>query len=388
MKIKTCPLAAEIDLSAILHNCNVLRKIAGNPRFLCVAAKCNAYGHGIDVVLPAFQTANVDMLAVVTIAEARQLLDLGWKKLILLFGSEFSIYENEQKQEIACWLVNNEIRLTAMRDDDIEFISIAAKKLKKMAKIHISLDTGMCRMGLNEENLLSLIDKIVKERTIQIEGLYTHFASADEAKRSFADLQLERFKKFNKTLLDRNIKIPIVHAANSAAVLNLTDVSFNMIRPGISVYGYAPLPSLPDGCNLKPAMKVISYLTVIKKIPQGSYVGYGCTWRADENAVIGLVPIGYGDGYDRRLSNKGQMKTGNDYVPVIGRMSMDQTIVDLTTIFNKNAKVAVGSEIVIIDNNRDSKNSVESIANQLQTIPYEIVTRIGSRVKRVPVHES
>ncbi|MHB9068816.1 MAG: alanine racemase [Sedimentisphaerales bacterium] len=387
MKTKTCHLTAEIDLSAISHNCNLLKKIAGNPR-LCVAAKCNAYGHGIDIVLPAFEAAGVDMLGVATIAEADQLLELGWKKPILLFGSEFSIYQSEQKQEVACRLVNNEIRLTAMRDEDVEFISTAAKKLKKPAKIHLSLDTGMCRMGLNEENLLSLIDKIAKEKTIEIEGFYTHFASADETDRSFADLQLRRFKDFNKKLLDRNIKIPIVHAANSAAVLNLTDVSFNMIRPGIAVYGYAPLPGLPNSRDLKPAMKVISCLTVIKKIPKGSYVGYGCTWRADKDTVIGLVPIGYGDGYDRRLSNRGLMKIDSDYVPVIGRVSMDQTIVDLTAIFNKNAKVAVGSEIVIIDNNRDSKNSVESIANMLQTIPYEIVTRIGPRVKRVPVYGS
>lgn len=376
-------LQAQIDLSAIVHNCGLLRNTLKKQCKFCITAKSNAYGNGIDVVLPAFKAAGADMLAVATFKEAQKLLDLAWDKPILLFGSEFSIYNAQQKRELAEWLVQNQVRITVMNADDAEFLVEASRKLQKPAMVHVMLDTGMCRMGLNKDNLLRLIEKISSRKEIFIEGIYTHFANAEDYK-AFSWLQLERFNEFLAALKEHNVKIPIVHVANSAAILNLEQIEYDMVRPGLSVYGYSS-DHISANVDLRPAMKLVTFLTVIKKIPQGSLVGYGSTWKAQRETYIGLVPIGYGDGYDRRLSNSGLMKIAGRFVPVIGRVSMDQTILDLTELFNLNLDIKVGNEVVVIDNDRNSPNSVEAIAKILQTIPYEIISSIGSRAVRVPM---
>lgn len=374
---------AYIDLSRIVHNCNVLRKLAGADCKLCVAVKCNAYGHSIDVVLPALYEANVDMLAVATIAEAKELRQLGWERPVLLLGSELSIYKDKQKMEQALWLVENDVRVTLMHIDDGQVLRRAARVAGKRANVHVLLDTGMCRMGLDEDGMIQLIDEIEQQSEIGIEGLYTHLATADELDKTFANLQISRLCSFHEMLNRRGVNIPMVHAANAAAVINLQDISFDMIRPGIAVYGFLPSPDLDSNLDFKPAMKIVSYLTAIKKISKGSYVGYGCTWRAERETYIGLVPIGYGDGYDRRLSNNAVMRIGEHYIPVIGRVSMDQTIIDLTSMMSAESEVFPGQEVVVIDDDPCSPNGVQSLATQLETIPYEIVTRMGPRIERL-----
>lgn len=355
---------------------------------LCAVVKCNAYGHGVDIVLPALNEAGVDMLAVAAIKEAEQLKSMDCKFPILLMGSEFSVYKDKVKKDIANWLVANEIRITPMNISDVEALAFAAQHLEKKAVFHLLLDTGMSRMGLDEQNLLALITKIRSNEHIEIEGLYTHFAAADENDKSFSNYQLQRFKSFVKYLKDDGLNIPILHAANSAAAIDLPESHFGMIRTGISLYGYYPSGRIHNKPQLKPAMKVTSFLTAVKKIAAGSFIGYGCTYKATVDMVVGIVPIGYGDGYDRRLSNTGQMRVSGGLVPVVGRVSMDQTIVDLTGPTNSGLKVSAGAEVTVIDNVRQEPNSVESLAKLLDTIPYEIVTRLGPRIQRVPLLSS
>jgi alanine racemase len=377
-------LQAQIDLSAIVHNCGLLRKVLKKQCKFCITSKSNAYGNGIDVVLPAFKAAGADMLAVAAVNEAHKLLDLAWDKPVLLFGSEFSVYNAQQKRELAEWLVQNQVRITVMNADDAEFLVEASRKLQKPAIVHVMLDTGMCRMGLNKENLRHLIEKISSRKEIVIEGIYTHFATADDCDKAFSLLQLERFNEFMAALKENNVKIPISHVANSAAILNLDQIEYDMVRPGLSVYGYSS-EHIADNVDLRPSMKLITFLTVIKKIPKGSLVGYGSTWKAQRDTYIGLVPVGYADGYDRGLSNSGQMKIAGRFVPVIGRVTMDQTILDLTELIELNLDVKVGNEVVVIDNDRNSPNSVEAIAEIIKTIPYEVITGIGSRAVRIPM---
>jgi len=377
-------LTAEIDLSAIVHNCRVIRDISGG-RQLCPAVKCNAYGHGIEVVLPALKSADVEMVCVASIQEAMQLKDLQWERPILLLCPEFSIYSGKQKSELAHWIVENQIRITATSKADIDALSAAAKSLDKPAIIHLMLDSGMGRMGLDEQRLSQLITEIRADNCIRIEGLYTHFAMADEADKSFTDYQLQRFKTFLKQLETTGLRIPIIHAANSAAAIDLPDSGFDMVRPGISVYGYHPGAQMHNKPDLKPAMKVVSFLTLVKNVSAGSCLGYGCTYKAVDDMIIGLVPIGYGDGYDRRLSNKGKMTIAGRPVSVVGRVSMDQTIVDLTELSQSGLNITAGQEVTVIDNVREAANSVESLAVGLQTIPYEIVTRLGPRIVRVAI---
>ena len=378
-------LVAQIDLSAIVHNCKVLRRLASEECRMCVAVKCDAYGHGVDVVLPALKSSNVDMLAVAAIQEARQLRELRWERPILLLGSQLSIYAGEQKNELAEWIVANRIRITAMYKEDVEALAQAAQRLKKKAVVHLMLDSGMGRMGLGEEKLLELINAVKGHSEIEIEGLYTHFSTADDPDKTFSQQQLRRFDDFVGKLRSGGVNIPIIHAANAAAVIDLPESHYDMIRPGIAVYGYQPGAQMLNKPDLTPAMKLVSYLYAVKKIKKGGYAGYGNTWQAPEDTVVGLVPVGYGDGYDRRLSNKGRMKIAGHLVPVVGRVSMDQTILDLTPLVRQKIEVYPGREVTVIDNDPEAPNSVEAIAAQLQTIPYEIITKLGGRITRIPL---
>ncbi len=378
-------LSAQIDTSAIVHNCGVLRGLVPAGCRLCAVVKCNAYGHGAEVVLPALKSEGVEMLCVATIDEAQQLKRFGWQRPVLLSGSEFSIYSGKQKDELARWIVDNQIRITLMNKGDVEALCAAARSVQKPAIVHLKLDSGMSRMGLGEQGLGELINEIKGIDEITIEGLYTHLATADQADKSYAHYQLQRFRKFVEKLQVSGLQIPVIHAANSAAAIDIADSYFDMIRPGISIYGCYPSPYVHGRVDLKPAMKLVSFLTLVKDIPAGSYIGYGCTYKASDDMTIGVVPIGYGDGYSRRLSNIGKMIIAGHLVPVVGRVSMDLTTVDLSGLVGKGIKLSAGQEVTVIDNVRDSPNSIESIAAKLETIPYDIVTNLGQRIIRVPV---
>ncbi len=371
-------LIALIDRQAIIHNIGILK--AARPRHaFCAAIKCNAYGHGTAAVLPAMQQAGVDMLAVANTAEAEELRMLGWSGPILMFGSELSIYPPQEKKNVAFWLVKNEIRVTPMRCCDIQSLVEAAEICGKKVKLHLNLDTGMHRMGLDEQGIYQIINEFHNCRQIEFEGLYTHLAAADEKDKSFALEQIARFKKFANAIKANGINVRLRHLSNSAATIDIAEDNCNMTRCGISVYGYQPGVDMHNRPELRPAMKLVSYLQTKKPVRTGCIIGYGTGCVAKHDMITGIVPIGYGDGYDRRLSNRGMMKIANTYVPVVGRVSMDQTIVDLTHIAGQ---VEIGDEVTVIDNDPSSKNSVESIAAMLGTIPYEITTGIGSRVLR------
>ena len=359
----------------------ILRHCADGGK-MCVAVKANAYGHGIRQVLPALHEANIDMLAVAAIDEAIELRDLNWRKPILVLGSEFSIYGKSQKNELAELIVKNELRITATQKEDIDTLARAAEKLHTKAAIHLMFDSGLSRMGLRETELLDLMQYISTKGLILIEGLYTHFATADSFEKTFANQQIDAFKKILNKI---EHKIPIIHASNSSATIDLPHARFDMVRPGISIYGYNSSFEMRNKPPLKPVMKLTSHLTFIKKIPKGSFVGYSCTFRTPRETTIGVVPIGYADGYPRRLSNRGKMLIDGRPAPVIGRVSMDQTILDLTDLLATKTEIHPGSEVTIIDDNRESPNSVESIAKLIETIPHTIITGIGKRVRRTSV---
>ncbi len=384
--METYQAIAQIDLAAIEHNLRLLREAAGKKRKLCAAVKADAYGHGVDIILPALRAAKTDMLGVATIREAQQLRQLGWTDPILLFGSELSLYRPEHKQELAHWLVDNEIQVTAIIRDDIEQLANAGSKLQKPAIIHLKLDSGMCRMGVDEQALWELIEEFRNHQYVRLEGLYTHFAAADETDKSFTRQQLQRFNQFLARVREHGIEIPTIHTSNSAATIDLGSGDFTMVRPGISVYGAHTSREMHSKPDLRLAMKIVSYLTVVKSIPAGSYLGYGCTYQAERDMVTGLVPVGYADGYDRRLSNVGKMIVAGRVVPVVGRVSMDQTILDLTELANEGIELKPGQEVIVLDTDRESPNNAERLAEILDTIPYEIMTSIGQRVRRVAVN--
>jgi alanine racemase len=350
---------------------------------MCAVVKCNAYGHGAEIVLPVFKSVGIAMLAVATIDESKHLRSIGWTKPILILGSEFSIYKGKQKKEIANWLIAQDIRILLMNQHDLKFIVEAAKTLNVPAKVHLKLDSGMSRMGLHEDELLALALHARKYENIIIEGHCTHLSSTNEVNGTFSNYQITRFSSFNKKLEKYGIKVPLLHVANSAGTVNLK-CKYDMVRLGIAAYGYNP-GFTRKGICLHPCMQVVSFLTLVKKIETGDYIGYGCSRQASREMTIGIVPIGYGDGYDRRLSNRGIMMINGIQAPVVGCISMDQTIIDLTTVVNRGLKVYTGMEVTVIDDNPEAPNSIESLARQLGTIPYEIVTRLGPRIRRTRV---
>ncbi len=375
-------LIAEIDHRAIVENINVLRSYLPAGCRFCVAVKANAYGHGLDVVLPALDASHVDMIAVATVTEARQARELGWLHPILLMGTELSVYQGALKRDIAEWLIRNDVRITLLAMDDLQVIADASRAVQMPAKVHLKLDSGLSRMGVDEATLIELIDRIEKCASVMIDGLYTHFASADEPGCSFASEQLQRFRHFADGLRDRLPQMSTLHAANSAAVVNMPGSHFDMVRPGIGVYGYQTTLCDQSRAKLKPAMRVVSSVMLIKRVPEGSAVGYGRSFCTTRESILGVVPMGYADGLDRRLSNSGYMTVKGMLAPIVGKISMDQTIIDLTEIANQH-DIAAGCEAVVIDNDPTAPNSVESMARQLDTIPYEIVTSISPRVVRL-----
>ncbi|NOX59862.1 MAG: alanine racemase [Planctomycetes bacterium] len=375
-------LLAEIDQDAIVHNCNVLRSRVPSTSRFCVAVKANAYGHGFDIVLPALARAGVDMVAVATVTEAQQIRDLGWDQSILLLGTELSIYQGSLKRDVARWLVEHEIRVTVLSQDDLDAFSAAANSTGKAVRVHLKLDTGLSRMGVDEDTVMALIEQSDAMSGVTIEGLYTHFASADEVDCGFAKEQLARFLRFVERTRRAGRDVPTLHAANSAAICNMPESALDLVRPGIGIYGYQTGVSEDSRVDLKPAMRVVSHLMLIKNVPAGSDVGYGRRFTTKRDSVLGIVPIGYADGLDRRLSNAGWFSVAGKLAPVVGMISMDQTIIDLTDVI-ADGNVQTGSRVIVIDNDPSAPNCVEQLARDLHTIPYEIVTSISPRVVRI-----
>ncbi|NLE30088.1 MAG: alanine racemase [Phycisphaerae bacterium] len=376
-------LFSVIDPLAIEHNCHLLRDCAPNKK-MCVAIKANAYGHDVRIVLPVFEKLKIDMLAVACIEEADELRNLGWKHPILLLGSELSVYPIPLRRQYARFLIDKEIRVTATNQEDLQVLADETNKLHKPAYLHIAFDSGMSRMGLSEKDAIKLIQFIKIHSSLVLEGLYTHFATADCSDKTFALTQFDRFMRLCEKLKNAGIEIPIIHCANSGATIDLPQSHLNMVRPGICVYGYQAGCEMNTRLDLRPSMKLISYLTLVKKIPAGSFVGYSCTFQTQRETTIGIVPIGYADGYFRELSNRGQMIIADSFVPVIGRVSMDQTIIDLTDLTLKGLTPKPGDEVIIYDNRPQSPNSVEKTAELVGTIPYVVTTLLGRRVKRIP----
>lgn len=377
-------LIAEVSLSAFAHNCRLIRSMVPQDTWLCAAVKADAYGHGVHLLMPVLKSC-ANMLAVVTIAEARELRLLDWTGPVLLMGAELNIYDAQQKAEHADWLVTNDISVTISSLEDLQALGTAARRCGKIARVHVMFDSGMTREGVYESFAKELVEHARIEPRMQLEGLYTHFASADEADKAFTQNQIRRFSDFVASVQKPGLEIPLIHAGNSAGTIDLPACHFTMVRPGISIYGCHASDDMITRPDLRPVMRVKGYITLVKDIPAGSVVGYGGTYRAERSMTIAIVPMGYADGYDRRLANCGKVLIAGEVANVIGRVSMDQVIIDVTALAAKGMRPVPGDEAILIDNRSGSPNSAEAIARQIGTISYEVLTQLGRRVVRVAV---
>ena len=364
-------VCAYINKDAITHNILQIKNSLPHHVKIMPVIKADGYGHG--ALCMAEETMKfADYFAVAVIEEAILLRKKGINKPILLLGHTASEFYDDA--------IQNNITVTIFSFEDAKKLSIRAKKANKTAKIHIAIDTGMGRIGfLPDEESADVIKEISMLDFIEFEGVFTHFATSDEADKSFTNLQAEKFCKFRQMLEKRKIEISLYHASNSAAVMEYKDFAFDMVRPGIILYGLYPSDDVDKKVlDLHPVMELRTHVAFVKNVKEGDSIGYGRTYIAKQERKIATIPVGYADGYPRLLSNKGRVIINGKYAPIVGRVCMDQFMVDVSHIDN----VSVGDEVILIGKQGDCLVSADEIAQLTGTINYEIVCGISKRVPR------
>ena len=361
------PTWAEIDLNAIAYNLNQVRKVIGPGVKILAAVKANAYGHGMIIVS---KELGVDLLGVACVDEALQLKASGIRCPLLIFSH---ILQNEVRH-----VVDNGIGTTIGNIEIARALNKVATK-KNRARVHLKIDTGMGRIGAWHEDSMPFIRAVARLKNIEVEGIYTHFPSAGEEDKKFTLNQLNAFNDLLKKIEKEGIEIPYRHAANSMGIIGHKDSHFNMVRPGLMLYGMHSSDWAGNLIRLKPALSLKSRITFLKKVPPGRSISYGRTYTTKSNTLIATIPIGYGDGWTRLLSNKAQVLLRGKRVRVVGRVCMDQTMLDVGHIKN----VKVGDEVTLIGSQGRDRIKAEELAKLCGTIPYEITCWISSRVSRV-----
>lgn len=366
-------VVSEIDLDAIAHNMIQIRKFTDSKAKIMAIVKADAYGHGAVEVAKVALYNKADALGVAISDEGIQIREHNIFAPILILGytPEFKIDEAIQYDLIQ----------TVFTYNMAELISKSAAKLGKIAQIHIKIDTGMGRIGFlpNEESLCAII-AISKLPNIEINGIFTHFAVSDEKDKTFTYKQAKEFSNFSNELEKKGLYIPVKHTSNSGAIIDLPEFSFNMVRAGIILYGMYPSVDVDKTClKLEPAMGLKTHICYIKQVSKDISISYGRTYYTHDKAVIATIPVGYADGYSRLLSNKGRVLIKGEYAPIVGRICMDQFMVDITDIPNVN----IGDDVVLIGNQGDKHITAEEIAEFIGTINYEVVCMIGKRIPRV-----
>ncbi len=365
-------VVSEINLDAIAHNVRQIREITNKNSEIMAIVKADGYGHGAVEVAKVALYNGVSALGVAISDEGIQLREHNIHVPILILG-----YTPELKIEEA---VKYNLIQTVFTYQMACAISKSAKKLNKIAQIHIKLDTGMGRIGfLPNEESLDIIKAIAKLDNIEVNGIFTHFATSDEEDKTFTYKQAELFQDFINKLEQSNIHIPIKHISNSGAIIDLPQFSFNMVRAGIIIYGMYPSEQVnKNELNLKPAMGLKTQISYIKYVSKDTSISYGRKYYTKENAKIATVPVGYADGYSRLLSNKGRVIVNSEYAPIVGTICMDQFMIDVTHIKN----VSIGDDVILIGNQLDKVITAEEIASIIGTINYEVVCMIGKRIPR------
>jgi len=364
---------AEIDLDAIAHNVREIRRITSRKADIMGIVKADAYGHGVLQTVKTLLDNGVTRLAVSMLDEAIQLRQFGVKVPILIL----SYTDPSRADEI----IKNEVTQTVYSLDLANALSEAAVRLGRDVKIHVKVDTGMGRVGfMPGYSAIKNVIEISRMPGLIIEGLFTHFASADEKDRSYTQMQFERFMSICNELGRVGVHIPVKHVCNSAGIIEYPEMHLDMVRPGIILYGIYPSDDVDKSkISLKPAMTLKTSVIHVKEVEKGTCISYGRIFTTKRDSRIATLPIGYADGYSRLLSNKGQVLINGQRVPIVGRICMDQCMADITDV---KGPVKVGDEVVIFGKQGDEEIGVSEIADLIGTISYELVCLIGKRVPR------
>ncbi|NLY68032.1 MAG: alanine racemase [Tissierellia bacterium] len=368
------PVWAEINLDNLAHNMREVKRTVKEGTLITAVVKANAYGHGSIYAAKTFLENGADRLAVATLSEAIELRKAGIDVPILILG-----YTPTSQYPL---VIEHDITQAIYNLESARAFSQAAEKLNKTGLLHIKIDSGMGRIGfLPTDEAINDIIEISKLANIKVEGIFTHFATADEKDKRYTNLQYDRFMSVINKLEEKGLSIPIKHVANSAAIIDLPDFNLNMVRAGIMLYGYYPSEEVyKDRVNLIPAMSLKARVSHIKRVPKNTGISYGQIFVTERESKIATIPIGYADGFTRMLSSKVEVSVKGKKVPVVGRICMDQCMLDVTEIDDLN----IGDEVVIFGYEKGSLNA-DDIANMLGTISYEILCMVSRRVPRVYV---
>lgn len=367
------PVWAEVNLCSVVSNLKEVRRSIPNTTKVMAIVKANAYGHGAGPVAKKMVENGVEYLGVALLSEAVQLREYGISSPILILG-----YTPEDDYPI---LIRNNITQTIFTHRQAELLSQAADNLKKNVRIHIKVDTGMGRIGFQpDQQAIQEIKKIAALPALEIEGLFTHLAKSDARDKSYTSMQLQKYFWVCNELKKSGINVALKHAANSAAIIDIPEADFDLVRPGIMLYGLYPSDEVDiSRIHLRQAMALKANICHVKNVKAGVNIGYGCTYTTTRAAKIATLPLGYADGYTRLLSNKGVALVRGQRVPIVGRICMDQCMLDVSEVDD----AEMGDEAVLFGKQGKDFLSIDEVAELIGTINYEIVCMISARVPRI-----
>lgn len=370
MSIQYRSTVAEINLEALRFNISQVKKRITSPTLVMSIVKANAYGHGALRCVRVLEESGVKFFGVATVEEGIQLREGGIRGEIIVLGGIIS-------PSLETYL-ENRLKPVLHHVEEIKQWGGFLKDKQKEYPAHLKLDTGMGRLGFLPSELEPVPDLLRSYPEIQLQGILTHLAQADEEDPAPTDRQIVLFERMRKILETKGITAPF-HLANSAAIMDRDLAGHGWVRPGIMLYGAYPHPRQKSKIELKPVMTLKTSILRLKKMPTGSTLGYGGTYSTKRESLIAILPVGYADGYPRLLSNKAFVLVKGQRVPVVGRISMDLTLIDVTDV----PEVQAGEEVVLIGSQGDGQITAEEVADWAQTISYEIFCGISPRVPRV-----
>ncbi len=365
------PTYATVNLTALAHNLSCIKRYLSPGCEVMAIVKANAYGHGAVETAQALTRQGIERFAVASLDEGIALRQAGLSASIVVLGALFE----EQVSDLVAH------RLTPVVSDGriLPTLAKAARSHPTSYPIHLKVETGMGRLGFSPEDLLSFLDNPILRSPLQVEGMMTHLADADGADSDFTERQLGAFRAMLEQIRQRGLSIPLVHTANSAAIVRFPDAHFSLVRPGIMLYGYHTLPATIPAPDLTPVLSLRTTIVQLRTIPRGRTVSYNGTFVAQRPTRIAVLPIGYADGYSRRLSHCGSVLIQGRRAPIVGLVCMDMIMVDVTDL----APVQVGEAVTLIGQQGQESIWADEVADWIGTIPYEVLCGIGSRVPRL-----
>ena len=364
------PTVAEVSLGALRNNLREAQRLVGDAVRVMAVVKADGYGHGAAASARAFLEAGAAVLGTSSVAEAVELRTAGITAPIVVLGGVFPGEEGDvAKHDLAAgvWSLDRARAIAAVRNG-------------RTVRLHLKVDTGMTRLGVDLPEVADAARALRDVEGVVLDGLYSHFATADAVETAPAQAQIARFREAIASL---GPSVPHLHLANSAAVISQPPAHFTLVRPGLMLYGCSPAPHLAERAALRPALRFRSAVAQVRRVPAGRAVGYGGTYVTSRASVIATVPIGYADGLHRLASNRGWMLVRGARAPIAGRVCMDHTMLDVTDV----PGVAADDEVVVVGSQGGATITADELAQWTETIPYEVLTSVGKRVPRVYVEE-